>query len=124
MAENVQFIGVGKPESAKKRLVERVFDRVKNRLRQNTGEIVEKKWMDAYQRTIDATDSGMRKKALEKVRPLAWIVAKGARIATKVSDLVLQLAGMVDMSYGIGGIVKPQERIDSAKEFKQNVPNN
>lgn len=124
MAENVVFTGEGRPEVVKPRLVDKVLDRVKNRLKQNTGEIVEKKYMDAYQKIVDALDEGQRKKVMQKLRPVAKLGSKIFRGVSKASDLVLQLGGMIDVGYGFTGVTHPEERIQYAKDFKQNVDKN
>jgi len=107
-----------KVEATKTRVVDKVLDRVKNRLKQNTGEIVEKKWMDAYQKTVDALDPGMRKKAVEMVKPLAWTVAKVNRLGTAVTDYVLGLSGGFEFLGGVGEVIFPNRYIDSASQFK------
>ncbi len=97
--------------------VDKVRERVKDRLSQNTGLIVEKKWMDAYQKTVDATDPGLRKKALERARPLAWAVAKANRIVSAVVDVGLGVYGVLSVGGGAVDIIKPQKTIDISHQM-------
>lgn len=119
MAETGQvFVGVGKPEvMAKSRLVDRVREKVKDRLSQNTGLIVEKKWMDAYQKTVDALDPGKRKKIVEKMRPIAWLISKSARLGAAVNGVLLYGIAGGDILSGGKDLVNPSKRIKQAQEF-------
>lgn len=117
------YEGVGRPEMVKPKLVDKVITRVKDRLQQNTGEIVEQKWIDAYQKTVDATDPGMRKKILEKVRPVAVGVAKLNRFGAAVNDVFLQVGGAFDVLGNVRTVVKPEHKIASAKNYRSNIAN-
>lgn len=93
----------------------KVRERVKDRLSQNTGMIVEKKWMDAYQKTVDALDPGKRKKVAEKLKIVAVGVSKIARVGSAVGDFVLRWGGLLDVMGGAYRIARPASEINSAK---------
>lgn len=88
-----------------------VRERVVDRLSQNSGTIVEKKWMDAYQKTVDALDEGKRKKVVEKLRPVAVGVAKLNRFGAAVNDVFLQLAGAGDVLWGGIRLLSPRSSL-------------
>lgn len=92
----------------------KVRDRVVNRLKQNTGEIVEQKWMDAYQKTVDALDPGKRKKVLEKLHIVAVGMAKFQRYGAAFSDIFLQIQGGWDVASGGLGVALAGRRINAA----------
>ncbi len=90
---------------------DKVRQRVVDRLSQNTGVIVEKKWMDAYQKTVDALDEGKRKNLAKKLRIVAVGVAKVGRLGSAVSDFMFQLRGVGGVLGGAGEIRRPESRI-------------
>lgn len=91
-----------------------VRERVVNRLKQNTDQIVEQKWMDAYQKTVDALDPGKRKKIAEKLRIAAVGVSKIARVGSSVADFALRWVGFGSVMIGTGEVVNPQGAINIA----------
>lgn len=95
--------------------VEHVRQKIENRLKQNTSMDVEQKWMNAYQRTVDTLDPGMRKKVAEKLRPVAWAVSKTARIGSAVTDFVLKWGGGLDILRSVPSIVRPGTIISGAQ---------
>jgi len=118
------FEGMGRPEVVKPRVVDKVRERVVNRLKQNTGQIVEQKWMDAYQKTVDALDDGMRKNLAKKLRIVAVGVSKTARVGSAVGDFAMRLGGLLEVVRGAHAIVRPQYVIDRAKFGADAIMNN
>jgi hypothetical protein len=94
-----------------------VRERVKNRLAQNTGIIVEQKWMDAYQKTVDALDEGKRKDIAKKLKIVARGVAKVHRIGSAVVDVALRVGGLGKIAVGVPELVHPQSAIDTAQKY-------
>lgn len=95
----------------------RVRERVANRLKQNTGQIVEQKWMDAYQKTVDALDEGKRKNIAKKLKIVARATAKIHRIGSSVVDVVLRVRGLAGVMVGVGEVAHPQGAIDLAGKY-------
>lgn len=90
----------------------KVRERVANRLKQNTGQIVEQRWMNAYQKTVDALDEGKRKDIAKKLKIVAYGVAKVHRIGAAVVDVALRVGGLGSVMVGVGEVVRPQNAID------------
>lgn len=95
---------------------DKVRQRVMDRLSQNTGVIVEQKWMDAYQKTVDALDPGKRKKVLENLKIVAVGAAKIARVGSAVSDVFLRWGGVLQIFQGAHAIARPGFVIEKAQE--------
>ncbi len=103
---------------------DKVRVRIADRLKQNTGMIVEKKWMDAYQKTVDALDSGKRKKVLEKLKPVAWLVSKSARLGAAINGVFLYGIAAGDIVTGGADLLTPNKRIKQAQDFEPTFHSN
>lgn len=108
------YEGMGKPE--KQTVADKVRKGVEGRFREfkNKGVYVEQKWMNAYQRVVDALDPGKRKAAAEKMRPVAVAIAKTHRIGSAVVDVALRWVGLKNIFAGLVRMVAPNTIINIA----------
>lgn len=110
------YEGVGRPEKPS------VGDRVKTKVQEtfadfrNKGEFVEKKWMNAYQKIVDALDDGKRKQVVEMMRPVAHVAAKINRVGSAVADLALRWIGFKNVVGGVFMMTIPGSIRNDAQE--------
>ncbi len=106
------------PEKAKSGVVDHVKKSIYEAFSEtrHKGEFVEKKWMDSYQRVVDALDDGNRKKIAESLRPVAIGVAKVQKLGAGVADFVLRWGGAFQTVFGAIDVINPSFSIRLGKE--------
>lgn len=128
MAENggPVFEGVGRPEVAKKGVVERIKEKWKAKVAENIekqnafkqkqaewrklGPNMEQKYIEAFDKVTGALDEGKLKTVAEKLRPIAKLNAKITRVGAAVVDMTVgtipMIGGIVLRNAGLGALIK------------------
>lgn len=120
------FEGVGRPEVAKKGVVERLKEKWKAKVAENVekqkafkqkqaewrklGPTMEQKYVEAFDKITGALDEGKLKTVAEKLRPIAKIQAKLARVSAATVDMTVgiipMIGGIVLRNAGLGALIK------------------
>ena len=128
MAENggPVFEGVGRPEVAKKGVVERLKAKWKAKVAENIekqnafkqkqaewrklGPTMEQKYIEAFDKVTGALDEGKLKTVAEKLRPIAKLNAKITRVGAAAVDMTVgmipMIGGIILRNAGLGALIK------------------
>lgn len=120
------YEGVGRPEVAKKGVVERIKEKWKAKVAENVekqnafkqkqaewrklGPTMEQKYVEAFDKITGALDEGKLKTVAEKLRPIAKLQAKITRVSAAAIDMTVgtipMIGGIVLRNAGLGALYK------------------